>query len=273
MPKKKAAKKVTKTDEFLEKTSSMVPQNPNASYQEARGRRGKEVELWKQWDAGGRQEKDLEPLLESLDPLIASKAKQHHSGLGGRVPYSAVKNELLGHAVTAIQRYDPKRGTQLSTFVNTQFRAITDWVAANRNTQYMPKEYVRRYQMFENAKNEFRNNFGRDPSKDEIGSMLPKWSKKEVEKMMTGFRPEVFSGNAGLKHDTGMEPDHVRSAVLFMKPAMTDEQRAFADMHYPALGAQLDIRTIAQRMGVPEAKVYQIKAKVDQMLAPHLRKV
>lgn len=268
MPKKKA-----KVDEFLDKTAMLRPVNPNAAYQEARGRRGKEVELWSKWDAGGRRPEDLEPLLASLDPLITSKAKQHYSGLGGRVPFAAVKNELLGHAVTAIEKYDPKRGAQLSSFVTTQFRAITDWVAANRNTQYMPKEYVRRYQAFENAKNEFRNNFGRDPSKEELKQLLPKWSQKEIEKMMTGFRQEVFSGGAGLKHDTGIEPDHVRSAVLFMRPAMTEEQRRFADLHYPAIGAQADIRTIAQKMGLPEAKVYQIKAKVDNLLAPHLRKV
>jgi hypothetical protein len=263
-----------KVDDFLEKAANFgdQPKPPSAAYQEYRGRRSKELELWHKWDQGGRKEEDLEPLLKSLDPMIASKARQRHKGLGGRVPLTAVKNELLNHTVHALHKYDPARKTPLSSFVNTNFQAITTWIAASRNTAYMPKAHVQRYQAFENAKNEFKNEFGRDPSTVELKQMLPGWPEKDIEKMQSGFRSEVFSGAGGLEHDTGYEPDVVRSAVLMMGAKMTEEQRRFANLHFPASGKQPDIKAVARQMNIPEHRAYQLKAKVEKLIGPYVKR-
>jgi DNA-directed RNA polymerase specialized sigma subunit len=274
MPTKKEIKDVEK---FIKDaaTSPAKVERATQRYDELRGRRGKELELFHNWNSNGRQPEHLEPLLKSLDPLIRSETSKRMQGLGGSIAAPAMKNELRLATMKALESFDPKRGTQLTTHVVNNFMRITDFVAANRNSKYMPREDVDRYQTFMNAKTEFAEEHGREPTAFELQQKLPNWRPAHVTKMMRGFGSEAFTDmGTDLEHDVQPEDQlqRVRSAVHLMRTTLTPEEQQFADLHYPAEGVQQkSVSAIAKALKIPEHKAYRIKKRVEGKLAPVIK--
>lgn len=273
MTKKKAATK-EEVEQFEKDAASYAERQRQQRYKQLRGRRGREVAMYDEWERSGRDPTKLTPLLKSLDPMISREAKRRMKGLGGSMPHSALKAELQRGTVRALETYNPTKGTQLHTHIHQNFKRVTDFVAANRNTKYMPKRDVEKYQTFSNAKESFKQEFGRDPTMSELKQLLPAWSMNTLKKLDSGFGSEAFTNmNTGiLEHDPGAQPDALRNAFLLMKSTMSDEEKRFADMHYPRAGKrQMSVKQIARVMGVPEHKAYRIKERVEKRLAPVVR--
>jgi DNA-directed RNA polymerase specialized sigma subunit len=259
-----------KVDEFL-KDASTQPVQPNEKYREARGRRGSEKELWQKWDAGGRKPQDLRPLLKSIEPLINSETRKRMQGLGGSIPQAALKNELRNHAVKAIETYKPEKA-QLSTHIVTNFQRVSDFVAGGRNQLYMPKKDINRHQQFMSARDQLSDELGREPTPEEIQAHLPGVSLRHVKRMTKGFSPEAFA-DMGNDFDEARHKVDARDAYLLMRPTMTEEQRLFAERHYPPAGErQRSVAAIARELKIPQHKAYQIKTEVERRLASVLRK-
>lgn len=246
----------------------------NQRYSDLRGRRGKELELWHTWDQNGRKPQHLEPLLKSIDPLIKAETSRRLSGLGGSISSIALKNELRNAAVRGLETFNPEKA-QLTTHVINNFQRITDFVAANRNSKYMAREHVDKFQQFASAKAELAEELGHDPSPTEIQQRLG-WSAKQVSRMQKGFGSEVFTDMG-----TDLENDHqaedpllqVRGALHLMRSTMTPTQVQFADLHYPEEGTdQRSVASIARIMKIPEHKAYRIKKRVEGILSSVVRK-
>ncbi len=254
-------------DDFVKEGVDYAKRRAQQRYKQLRGRRGHEQQMWEKWVSGGKKTKDLEPLLESIDPMISREASKRVAGLGGRIPKTTLQNELRNHAVTALHNYQPNKGSQLSTYIHTNFKRVTDFVAQNRNTKKMPRTKVEKYQEFQNAKEAFKNKMGREPTTMELKAMLPRWSTKVLNEMERGFGQEVFS-NMGTPLEGDYSPeDDVRGAYLTVKPLMTAEERRFAEKHYPPAGKrQMSIAAIARAMNIPQHKAYRIKKKVEQKM-------
>lgn len=273
---------VTKNDiDLIEKFVKDAASSPakveraKQRYGELRGRRTKELEQWHDWNTSGRPTHKLEPLLKSVDPLIRSEAKKRMAGLGGSISMPAMRQELRNAATIAIHNFDPGRGTQLTTHIVNNFQRITDFIAANRNPKYMPREDVERFGAYSNAVNEFKEEHGREPTVEELQQKLPHLTIRQLRKMRVGFGPEAFTDmGTELEHDTGVEDpmQRIRGALLLMKSQLTEEQRRFAEMHYPPEGGkQMSVTAIAKAMKIPEHKAYRIKKRVEAQLAPVVR--
>lgn len=265
MGKKKAAAPA-EVEAFIKRAAPLRTAEQEERYKELRGRRGKEMQLWHAWHEGGRQQEDLKPLLKSVDPLIRSETTKRLTGLGGSIPRSALHNELRNATVRALQSYDPKRGTQLSTHITTNFQRVTDFVAANRNERYMPKEDVESRQPFENAKNELHEELGREPTLAELQARLG-WATKKLKKMRRGFGAEVYTDmGVDFQDDTAKLRPH--DAFQLARSKMKPQEVAFAELHFPAEGPGMSIRQIARTLGVQPAKAYRIKSRVESLIAP-----
>lgn len=270
-------KDIEKVEKFIKDASTSPAKVERATqrYGELRGRRGQELQLWQNWHQSGRQQQHLEPLLKSLDPLIRNETTKRMQGLGGSIASSALKNELRNATVRALETYDPNKGTQLTTHVINNFMRVTDFVAANRNPKYMPREDVERFGAFQNAKTEFQELHGREPTNTELGNQLG-WSQRQIKKMQKGFGSEAFTDmGTELEHDVQHEDplQRVRGALHLMRSTLTPEQQQFADLHYPEEGEQQrSVSAIAKAMKIPEHKAYRIKKRVEAVLAPIIKK-
>jgi DNA-directed RNA polymerase specialized sigma subunit len=259
-------------DEFLEATQEKAA---NTRYQELRGRRGQELQMWEKWNSNGRKPEDLEPLLKSLKPTVTAEAKRRMAGLGGAIPRVALEAELMTHTVDALHKYDPNhtsangKRTQLNTFVHNNFQRVTDYVAGRRNIARLPKANTAQYQTFQNAKTQFMEEHGREPSSHELKTLLPQMTLKDIQKAQNAFAPEAFSGVSELEHDAGMRSDVHRSAVVLMRSRMSPEVQQFADLHYPEVGKKpKTVQQIAKTLGIPEHKAYRLRTAVDKLIGP-----
>ncbi len=261
-------------ENFIKEASAPDLQKERATrkYEEFRGRRGQERQLWEDWHENGRKPTDLQPLLKSFDPLINSETKRRMQGLGGSIPQAAVKNELRSAAVKAFQSYKPDRGVQLSTHVVTNFQRITDFISAGRNQLYMPRPDVQRYQQFQGARDQFLEEHGREPTHEELQQHLPGLSVKQVRRLSKGFSPEAYT-EMGTEFDEKTPKVGVRDAYLLVRPQLNERQKSFAELHYPPTGEQqLSVAAIAKQLKMPPHRAYQIKSEVERRLASVLKK-
>lgn len=257
----------TTIDNFLKISADMTEEGA-AKYRALRGGRDKELALWHHWNDTGRKPEHLEPLLKSLDPYIRSEASKRISGLGGSIPRAALHNELRNTALRAIGTYDPSRG-QLTTHISSNFRAVSDFIASNRNEKYMPKDDVESYQHFQNAKNELAEELGREPSPAELHGRLPEWTPKKIKKMTRGFGPEAYT-------DMGTEFEEAATlrphdAFQLVKGQLKPVEQEFAALHFPAEGSSMSIQHIAKQLKISPHRAYRIKAIVERKMAPILK--
>lgn len=270
-------KEIEDVERFIKDASSSPAkvERAHARHDELRGRRGHELKLWEAWKGNGKKPEHLEPLLKSLDPLIKSETTRRMQGLGGSIPQTALKNALRNATMSALDSYNPEKGTQLTTHVVNNFKRITDFVASNRNAKYMPREDVEKYEQFQNAKREFKELNGRDPTLVELQSALPAWKPKYVAKMYKGFGAEAFTDmGTDLEHDVQIEDpvQRIRGAYHLVKSTMKPEEQQFAELHYPEEGTtQMGVSHIAKAMKIPEHRVYRIKKRVEALLAPIIK--
>lgn len=271
-----ANRKETDVDQFIKNAQSTPAKAERAKqrYGELRGRRDQELELWNVWHDNGRQEHHLEPLLKSIDPMITAEAKKRLAGLGGSISGIALKNQLRNHAVKAIETYAPHRGS-LTNHIHTNFQRVSDFEAKNRNAMYMPKEYVGKFQELRNAQNEFAEEHGREPSFDELHGRLPGWKPVTLRRMLKGFRREAYTDmGTELEHDHAVEDpiSRIRGAFQLMESTLTEQQRQFAELHYPEEGLkQKSVEQIAAVLKIPTHKAYRIKKQIEAKLSPVIK--
>lgn len=258
-------------DTFIDKSAALTrTPEQEKRYAGLRGCRGNELKLWENWHAGGRKHEDLAPLLKSVDTLIRSETKKRIKGLGGSIPAAALHNELRNAAVRAIQTYNPERGSQLSSHITTNFQRVTDFVAANRNEKYMPREDVESFGSYHNAKTELTEELGREPTSAELSLRLPGWSTKKIKKMNRGFGAEAYT-DMGVDFAADNNRLHPRDAIQLVRSKLKPEEYHFADMHFPEEGVSPGIKSIAKQLGVTPAKAYRIKSRVETLIAPILK--
>ncbi len=247
-------------------------------YNELKGsRRQAELENWHRWNDSGRKPEHLEPILTSIQPLIATEAKKRLLGLGGSVPATALRQELRNAALRGIETYDPNhvgptgRKTQLTSHIMTNFQRVTDFVSTMRNAKNNPRALLNQYGPYHNAVSEFTEEHGRDPSVEEVKSMLPSMSLPDIKRMRRGFGNEVFSDfgtdiSGDQKHPATLEK--IRNAAVLLSSQLSDAERQFVDLHYPSEGKQLSVEGIAKKLALPKHRVYRIKKLIEKKLSP-----
>lgn len=256
------------------KEASEFNSTAEARYKEYRGRRGKELELWTQWQEGGKKPEHLTPLLTSLQPLIRSEANKRMQGLGGSIPKSAIENELRNAAVKSLHTYDPAKGAALTTHVTHGFRRISDFVGANRNARYMPAEDVKRFDAFRNATAELQDELGRHPTPEELQARLPQWSLRTITKLQRGFGRELYTEmgdnlSASEQH-AELSP---RDAFHMARSQLPEQHQEFGKLFFVPEGHQQpSVKNIARTLGIPVTRAYRLKADVESRVGKIIKR-
>lgn len=240
------------------------PTTSQLAYEAARAKGDDEIEMWKRWNAGGRKKKDLEPLLNSLDNFIDREARQRTSGVGGSIPYAAMKSELRNAALKGLESYDPDKGAKLTTHVKNNFMRATGFVAANRNAGgYTPKHRVDKYQYFQNAKNELEETLGRPPTAEELATAAPDMKKTEIKRMLKEIRPEVYSG-MGTEFQDGATLDAAKQRLRLYRSRLSEQEQRAADALFS--GKYKTNAQAAKALGMSPVQLSKIKARIDEKI-------
>lgn len=141
----------------------------------------RDIELWQKWNKS-KSSADLEALVMQLDPLIQSEVNRRAGTLAR--PVLVTQAKVL--AVKAIQSYDPAKNVKLSTHVTNQLQKLSRVNYAHQNAARIPEHAMLQFHSFNLAKEDLKEDLGRDPTHQEMADHL-KWSPKKVEQYHNQF--------------------------------------------------------------------------------------
>jgi DNA-directed RNA polymerase specialized sigma subunit len=135
----------------------------------------KDLELWRQWK-NSRTEESLSKLMKQLDPIIKSVIHRW----GGVLSPIVIDLEAKKMVVDALADYDPNQGVKLSTYLTNKLLPISRTIYTYQNPVRLPEHKSLGIQTYVRAKTELEDQYGREPSSDELADYLS-WSVNRVE--------------------------------------------------------------------------------------------
>ena len=147
-----------------------------------------DLQLWHAWNKT-KKPKDLQPLLNHLQPVLNQQVNRWSGALARPVLDTHAK--IL--AVEAINSYDPKMDTALSTHVINRLQKLSRIVYTHTQAARLPEHKVLAMSSFSLGHNELKDKLGRDPTHAELSDHMG-WSKGRVRDMQQAFnRQELLT--------------------------------------------------------------------------------
>jgi len=229
----------------------------------------RELELWKNWNAGGQKPEDLRPLLRSFKPLIRKQANQWVSTGDVDIPPEAVYAEFNKQFVKALQTYDPDKG-QLGSWVTGNLRKAKRWMATYRHPARMGESRFYMTGQYDRAKAYLNDQLGREPSTIEIADYMQQ-PVAEIGRLEMEKRKSLPSG--GWEFDpTTISPSKEAEALRLAMYEMTPQEQLVAEYTLGMNGKPtLKAGEIAVKLGVSASKVSHIRAAITDKLSKYMR--
>lgn len=227
----------------------------------------RQIELYKQW-----QEEDddqaLGELMDELDPIVESKAQDITPP---DLEKETVKSHIRNQIAKDLPEYDPEE-TAMSTYLyNFSLPKTNRYVNTYQNTARIPEARTQKISTFNEAKQQLKDDFNREPSDQELSDELG-WSIKEVRRMQKSQRQEIpessFDMIGNFEAESHSELDDVYHYMIYeLDP---EEQIVFKHLTGFDNTEKLSGKEIAQKMDVSPAKVSKIKKKINNKMQQYV---
>jgi RNA polymerase sigma factor (sigma-70 family) len=249
-------------DEFLELVKEGAAPKDK---EQLRGTQKKELELWHAWNNGGRKPALLKPLFESYKPLIHREMNKFR---GLELPTSTLQAEGRKQFVNAVKTYDPKRGTQLSSWVTGTMRKASRFVKTYQNLGKIPEGQIAKITKFKQAKEYLTEQNGHEPDAHALADHL-KWSVKRVAQLQTELS-RADKPVSGYMHDPGesMTPKELEAIhILQYDSRLTPEDRTVYEYTFGINGkSRLQPGEIAKKTKIHPSKISRIRGKLKNYI-------
>lgn len=232
------------------------------------GRAAEEIDLWRKWKASGEDPDKLQPLLNSLNPVITSQVNRHAPP---RMYRPAIEAEARALTVRALKRYDPSKGAQITTHVTTNLRGLNRFVKKHQNFTRIVEAQAHKIGEYQRTQDALLEELGRPPTSIEIAERM-KMSVKKVERLKLEMRPDIFvlptggdeEGGADTNPFTEMSPVH-REIIEMLPYELTTEELLVFNHLFGLQGKKKISSTgeIAKILGWSDSKVSQVKSKIS----------
>lgn len=265
-----------------------VPLNPLQAFQDFEQRQTsdratKDLEIWNKWDQGGRQPKDLAPLIKRFKPFVESRLtawKPPH------VPEAAFRDEIKKKLYEAAETYNPNKGA-VSTHFFTRAAGATRFGKRRANTMYIPERKAGFINTLKGTQDELRDTLGREPTHQEIHSYLQENQPdtglrlKDVKTIMGAMRRDVLSSAFESDPTPRSQQYHVAIAGPLMRQAVeveylrgmkkkmdaqksTEEALRVYDMMYDSDGNPTGMKPgqMAKQLGKHPSHISRIRTRI-----------
>lgn len=254
---------MTPIDELLDEICELE----KLSADDLRKRQQHELEMWNTWQQNGHKKKHLRPLLRSLKPFINHKANAYAHRLRD-IPPAAVRAEFTNQAVEALKKFDPNRGTKLTTYLTPQLKKAQRYVATYQNMARIPETRVYKIGELQNAEAALDEELGRAPTQLELADRL-KWSPRLVGTLQKELVRDYPTG----MNDSGTFTPSRQDEVMRLLPyELTNEERSVFEYIYGVGGKpKLGPGAIARKLGMSAPKVSRLKKAIAQKYARYAK--
>ena len=249
-------------EEELEKNGFAVPKPPQPPQFGAppsiAGRAKQELQMWQQWQQGGKKPEDLRPLVQSLQPLVSNRMKIFHNRVRD-IPPDAIRAEFHDQLVNALDTFDPNKG-KMTTWINARLMKANRFVNTYQNPARIGEKRIRDITTFQTAEDTLRQRLGRSPTIIEI-SDYAKIPQNEVRLLRSELRRSHPVGQFGEKDPTSFTMSRTQE-IMNLLPH--EERAVFEYVHGVAGKPQLGTGDIAKKLGLSAPKVSRIKQAIAE---------
>lgn len=243
-------------DEFLDIQQSLQ----KTAADDLRKRQKREIELWNQWQQGGKKKQDLRPLIQSFRPLINSESNRWAQRQRD-IPPAAIRAEFTNQFVQALDNYDPNRGAQLNTHIHHQLRKARRFVTSYQNPARIPENRVYKIRQLQDAEQMLDEQLGRPPSELELSDHL-KWSPRQVGLLQQEIRKARPTSQFESDPST-FTPSRQAEVLRLLPYELTNEERVVFEYLYGTGGKpKLGPGQIARQLGMSAPKVSRLKRSI-----------
>lgn len=144
-----------------------------------------ELYLWQQWKENDHKPELLDPLLSSLQPVIAKQVRVFNRGVP--IPERVLQSVANDRAAEALRAFNPARagGSALSSWVVTNLKGMNRYVGQNQNMARITEERIQLYGPVRRATEQLRDELGRDPTEMEIAHRINESPDRVSRKRVT----------------------------------------------------------------------------------------
>ena len=220
----------------------------------------KDIELWNAWNKT-KSPADLQNLINQLDPLIQAEVNRRAGTLAR--PVLVTQAQVL--TAKAIQNFDPKKNVKLSTHVTNQLQKLSRVNYAHQNAARIPEHTMLQFHSFNLAKEDLKEDLGRDPTIHEMADQL-KWSPKKIEQFQTQFgRSELLES---IDSPSGMFVAATHDPRIdYAYHSMSPRQQKIFEYSTGYLGCErLSNAQIIKKLGITQGILSYEKTKIKDML-------
>jgi len=220
----------------------------------------RELDLWHQWDQGGRTVDDFQPLHKSFKPIITKKSRDW-SNRNPQVPSSAIYHEMNKRFVMAMKSYNPDKGAQLNTWLNRHFLKGGRFVRTYQNIGKIPEGQITLITPYRQAKADLFDQFGYEPDTRTIAEKMGEPVNK-VAQLEREMRKDLASSGFAEDPVTIVAPKELEAFKL-VQYDLTPEERVVYEHTFGVNGKeQLRPGQIAKKTNLTPTKVSRIRNKL-----------
>lgn len=225
----------------------------------------REKELWAQWKAG--DSKALPDLFKSFRPV---ENAWYGKVAAQNLPESAVRGEIKKLMFEAFETYNPGKGAQLGTYVNSRMPKLYRYVSERQNIGRIPEHRALKITSFNTAKDLLSDRLGRDPNATELADELA-WDLREVERMTKDLRKDIVLSQEFEDfsfHDTSQKQQILNLAYYELDPR---EKKVFEWTVGFGGKRKKSTQEIAQKLGVSVPTIGNIRKKIAKKIERYMK--
>lgn len=219
----------------------------------------RELQMWHDWNNGGRQPTQLRPLIRSLQPLVRNRSKIFETKVRD-IPPAAIRAEFQDQLVGALETFNPQKG-RMNTWVSNRLMKANRFIYTYQNPARIGEKRTGLITQFRTAEDTLRQQLRRSPTVHEI-SDFAKIPVNEVEMLRSEIREARPIGQMQVDPTT-VVPSRTKEIMRLLPHDLTPNENAvFEYVHGIGGKPMLGTGAIAKKLGVSAPKVSRMKKAI-----------
>jgi DNA-directed RNA polymerase specialized sigma subunit len=227
-------------------------------------RKLQERQLWQQWKGGDQA--SLEPLFQSLSPLVRRISLNYQ----GNLPPAFVEAEVKKNVLRALHTYDPVGypNVGLSTHIQNTTHKVKRELYKYQNPARLAEEGHLKVPSFQNVVSNLHEELGRPPTTPELARTLGE-SPQEIERLRAGTRRDLAAVEGQFRWQP---PEAMQQSTILenISHELNPMERQVLHMTFGMAGQpKLQAKEIAQHLGTTPSRISQVRRDIAGRVEQH----
>jgi DNA-directed RNA polymerase specialized sigma subunit len=219
--------------------------------------------MWRTWKDNNEDPQHMEPLLNSLQPLVFKRVRQFQ---GVPIQKEVLRAEANRKVIGGLRRFDPSKA-QMHTFLTNELKGLSRYVQHHQNFTRVVEERANKIGDYERARSTLREQLDREPIAQEIADYM-KVPLLTVTRLRSEVREDLLASGAmedPFVEETPREREVLKLIVYELNPT---EMQVFE--YLTGHGGKEKVSStsaIARRLGWSDSKVSQVKKAIADKIS------